>query len=310
MTVITLPASNSLRARAMRWSAAHLIAPIFRTGHTPEVQRRKLAQVSRLAQILVPSGTQRSDHPLAGVAAEWTENVLTGVRGHLLYIHGGAFVLGSPATHRNLTNHLAKQCRVRVVSVDYRLAPAHPFPAATDDVLSAYRALLDSGVPAQEIVIAGDSAGGGLTMAGALAIRDAGLPLPAGLVCISPWVDLTLSGDSMMAQPPRDIILTREVLAGAAQLYLGAASPQQALASPLFADLRGLPPLLIQVTDAEALYDDSTRLEAAATKQGVTVQLEVSPNLWHDWQIFAGQMPEADAAVRRIAQFIDERLAD
>lgn len=308
MSVTTLPASNSLRARLLRMTTRLLIAPIFRSGHTPAIQRKKLLRVSRLSQLLVPAGTQHSERTIGGVPAEWTENLRSGVRGHLLYFHGGAFVIGAPGTHRNLTNHLAKQCGLRVVSLDYRLAPEHPFPAATDDGLAAYRALLASGVPANQIIIGGDSAGGGLTMACALAIRDAGLPLPAGLVCVSPWVDLTVSGEGMTRQRDTELILTRDVLAEAAALYLGAQSAQQAFASPLFANLRGLPPLLIQVTDAEILYGDSTRLAAAAEQQGVATQLEVSPNLWHDWQIFAGLMPEADAAVSRIAAFVTAQL--
>lgn len=309
MTVTTLPASNSIRARLLRLSTRWLIAPILRSGDAPEQQRRKLERTAKLSQLLMPAGTQITQKPLGGRPTEWVENLLKGVQGHLLYFHGGAYVIGSPQTHRNLTVHLAKRCSLRVAAVDYRLAPEHPFPAATDDALAAYRALLDQGVPAKQIILGGDSAGGGLALACAIAIRDAGLPLPAGLICISPWADLSLSGESMTRQRQTEIMLTPEVLADAAAVYLGKTSAQHPLASPLFADLHGLPPLLIQVADAEILYSDATRLAAAAKKQGVNTTLQIAPGLWHDWQLFAGQMPEADAALKLIAQFAVECLS-
>lgn len=308
MTLTTLPAFNSIRARLLRLTTRWLITPILRAGHAPEQQRKKLERVTKLSQLLMPAGTQFTQNPLGGLPTEWVENLLKGVQGHLLFFHGGAYVIGSPQTHRNLTAHLAKCCSLRVVAVDYRLAPEHPFPAATDDALTAYRALLDQGVPAQQIILGGDSAGGGLAMACAIAIRDAGLPLPAGLICISPWVDLAVSGESMTRQSKTEVILTPQVLADAAALYLDKTSAQHPLASPLFADLHGLPPLLIQVTDAEILYSDSTRLAAAAKKQDVNTTLQIAPGLWHDWHLFAGQMPEADAALKLIAQFAFECL--
>lgn len=308
MTVTTLPASNSIRARLLRLTTRWLIAPIFRSGHAPVVERQKLESVTKLSQLLMPAGTQFTQNPLDGLPTEWVENLLKGVQGHLLFFHGGAYVVGSPRTHRNLTAHLAKLCSLRIAAVDYRLAPEHPFPAATDDALTAYRALLKQGIPAYQILIGGDSAGGGLAMACAIAIRDAGLPLPAGIICISPWVDLNMSGESMTRQSATEIILTPQVLMDAAALYLDKTSTQNPLASPLIADLHGLPPLLIQVTDAEILYSDSTRLAEAATRQGVQTVLQVAPGLWHDWQLFAGQMPEADTAIQLIAKFARECL--
>ena len=309
MTVTTLPASNSIRARLLRLTTRWLLAPIFRSGYAPELQRQKLERVTRLSQLLMPAGTQFTQNSLGGLRTEWVENLLKGVQGHLLFFHGGAYVVGSPRTHRNLTAHLARRCSLRVAAVDYRLAPEDPFPAATDDALAAYRALLTQGVPAQQIILGGDSAGGGLAMACAIAIRDAGLQPPAGVICISPWVDLTISGESITRQSETEVILTPQVLIDAAALYLNKASTQNPLASPLFADLRGLPPLLIQVTDAEILYSDSTRLAEAATRQGVNTTLQVAPGLWHDWQLYAGQMPEADAALELIAKFVRECLS-
>jgi acetyl esterase/lipase len=256
----------------------------------------------------MPSGIRFTQRPLGGVPTEWSENMRAETQGYLLFFHGGAYVVGSPATHRNLTAHLAKRCGLRVASVDYRLAPEHPFPAATDDALAAYRGLLEQGIPSGRILIGGDSAGGGLTLACALAIRDAGLPLPAGLICISPWTDLGLSGESMTRQRDTEVMLTPQLLADAAALYLGKTSLQHPLASPLFAKLKGLPPILIQVTDAEVLYSDSTRFSKAAAREGVEITLQVAQGLWHDWQLYAGQMPEADLALHHIKQFCDERL--
>ena len=308
MTNSPLPASHSLRSRLLRLITRWLIAPIFQSGYAPDVQRRKLERITQLSQLLMPSGLRFTQNPLGGVPTEWTENLRAETQGHLLYFHGGAYIVGSPATHRNLTAHLAKRCGLRVASVDYRLAPEHPFPAATDDALAAYRGLLAQGIAPNKILIGGDSAGGGLTLACALAIRDAGLPLPAGLICISPWADLTLSGESMTQQRDTEVILTPQVLADTAAQYLGKTSAQHPLASPLFADLSGLPPVLIQVTDAEVLYSDSTRFAEAAARQGVQTTLQVAPGLWHDWQLYAGQMPEADVALQHIKQFCDERL--
>ena len=308
MTTSTFPASHSLRSGLLRLTTRWLITPIFRSGYTPEVQRIKLERITKLSQLLMPSGVRFTQNPLGGVPTEWAENLLFEAQGHLLYFHGGAYVLGSPGTHRNLTAHLAKRCGLRVASVDYRLAPEQPFPAATDDALAAYRDLLAQGIAPSKILIGGDSAGGGLTLACALAIRDAGLPLPAGLICISPWTDLTLSGESMTRQRDTEVILTQQALADAAAQYLGKTSAQHPLASPLFADLSGLPPVLIQVTDAEVLYSDSTRFAEAAARQGVKTTLQVAPGLWHDWHLYAGQMPEADVALHHIKQFCDERL--
>lgn len=308
MTATHLPASNSIRARILRQVTSWLIAPIFRAGYTPEQERTKLERVAGLSQLLKPAGTQITQSPLGGLPTEWVENIHKGTQAHLLFFHGGAYVIGSPQSHRNLTAHLARRCGLRVAAVDYRLAPEHPFPAATDDALTAYRSLLNQGVPPLEILIGGDSAGGGLALACAIAIRDAGLPMPAGLICISPWVDLGVTSESMKRQSETEVILTQQVLADAAALYLGKISAQHPLASPLFADLRGLPPLLIQVTDAEILYSDSTRLAEAAQRQGVKTTLQIASGLWHDWHLFAGQMPEADSALNLIAAFVDECL--
>ena len=224
-----------------------------------------------------------------------------------MYLHGGAYVSGSIRSYRRLVTHLAAATGCRVVAVDYRLAPEHPYPAAYADSLAVYTALVAEAAN-QTIIIAGDSAGGGLAMATAVGLRDCGAPLPAGLVCIAPWSDLTCSGDSMRSRAGRERMLTPAGVAADARRYAAGAELRTPLISPLFADLRGLPPMLIQVGEDEILLDDSTRLAASARSAGVTVNLEVWPRLWHVWHLYAGLMPEADAAIGSIADFVAARI--
>lgn len=298
----------SLRARLLRHGTRFLLRPILSGNLTPENQRKRLTFITNLIKILAPRGTLVTQQTLGGVPMEWVENVNSGVQGYMLYLHGGAYVIGSPQSHRNLTANLAKHCSLRVAVIDYRLAPEHAFPAGLDDALAAYRGLLDMGVEAQDIVIAGDSAGGGLTLACALAARDAGLPMPAALVCLSPWTDLTNSSESMLSNAATEVMLSHAGTTNYAQQYLQGTDPRTPLASPLFANLAGLPPTLIQVADIEVLYNDSTRYAEASKKAGVETVLQVSPNLWHVWQLYAGQMPEADDAIWRISHFIGTHL--
>jgi acetyl esterase/lipase len=299
---------HSLRARLLRHGTRLLLRPILSGVLSPPQQRKRLTRITDLMQLLVPRCTLISQQPLGGVPAEWIENLHSGVQGYMLYLHGGAYTIGSPQSHRNLTAHLAKRCALRIAAIDYRLAPEHPFPAAVDDALAAYRGLLDLGVAPQDILIAGDSAGGGLTLACALAIRDARLPQPAGLICLSPWTDLTNSGDSMRSNAETEVMLSLSGVDGYTKGYLQGADPRTPLASPLFADLAGLPPILVQAADAEILYNDATRFVDAAKRAGVAVELQTAPGLWHVWQLYAGQMPEADDALGSIAQFVGAHL--
>ena len=191
--------------------------------------------------------------------------------GHLLYLHGGGYVIGSPDTHAGLVGELARRAGLRTTSVDYRLAPEHPFPAAVEDGLAAYRELLATGTDPRDLVVAGDSAGGGLALATLLAARDAGLPQPAAAVVFSPWVDLTVSGASIRTKADADPIFTEADIRAYADLYIGTGDRSQPLASPLFADLTGLPPLLIQVGANELLLDDAVRLAGRAGTDDVEV---------------------------------------
>ena len=229
-------------------------------------------------------------------------------RGRLLYLHGGGYVVGSPETHAGLVGELARRAGLRTTSVDYRRAPEHPFPAAVDDGLAVYRELLAAGTDPRDLVLAGDSAGGGLSIATLLAARTAGLPQPAAVVVFSPWVDLTLAGASIRSKQDADPIFTEADLRDYADLYLGAADRTQPLASPVFADLAGLPPLLVQVGANELLLDDAVRLAARAGSDDVEVTLEIGPGLPHVFQHHYGRLDEADAALDRAARFLNAHL--
>lgn len=216
----------------------------------------------------------------------------------MLFLHGGGYCIGSPVSHRPLTTALAAASGLSLCVPDYRLAPEHPFPAALDDALEAYRALAEAG---GAVILAGDSAGGGLALALALALGREGLPRPAGLLLLSPWVDLECTGDSMQARAARDPMLTRAGLRRWARLY--AAGRERAPAcSPLHADLAGLPPVHIQTGTDEVLYDDARRLHARLAAAQVEVTLREYPGLWHDFQLHAGVLAAADEAVAELAR--------
>ena len=227
----------------------------------------------------------------------------------LLYFHGGGFFFGSLKTHRHFVSRLAVAAGVTAVSIDYRLAPEHPFPAALEDALAAYRWLLGQGFPPRGIVLAGDSAGGNLAAATVLKIREEGLPMPAGLFLISPWLDLTQSGDSYVARASHDPILTQEAMHEAARLYLGKADGWQPRASPANGDLSGFPPLMIQVGADEVLLSESLAFAQKAALNGVGVRLHVWPKMIHDWPLFHSVLPQGTRAIADAGLWIAETLS-
>ena len=253
-----------------------------------------------------PQGTQIDPVDADGVTAEWVVAAGVTARRVLLHFHGGAYHLGSPARLRGLLTLLSAAAQVRVLSAGYRLAPEHPFPAAVEDALAVYHWVLASGTPAGQVVISGDSSGGGLALAVLVALRDAGDPLPGAAVVMSPWTDLDLGGESLRSRAAADVMLTPEGAREAAEWYLSGQDARHPYASPLYADLHGLPPVLIQAGDAEILRDDSTRFAAAAQAAGVDVTLEIWPEMPHVWHAFAGLLPEADEAVERIGRWLRE----
>jgi len=245
---------------------------------------------------------------LGGVPARWSSTPGASKERVLFYLHGGAYLLGSSLAYRSLFSELARAAGARGLALDYRLAPENPFPAAVDDAVSGYRALLGQGIAPGSIAIAGDSAGGGLTVALLVAARDAGLPMPAAAVVISPWADLECTGGSMLSKAAEDPSLNREGLLALASVYLNGASPRAALASPLYANLSGLPPLLIQVGSVEVLLDDATRLAARAAEADVAVQLEVWPRMPHVWHGFAFALSEGRDAIAGAGAFVAARF--
>jgi len=247
---------------------------------------------------------------MGGVAAEWARANGAAASGALLYFHGGGYCVGSVRTHRLLVGALSRACGVPVLSLDYRLAPEHPHPAAVDDAVAAYRGLLAEGIPAARIAFAGDSAGGGLTAAALLALRAHSLPAPAAGVCLSPWFDLALSGETMRTNVDVDPMCKPSLLAMMAAAYLAGADPCTPEASPLYGDLTELPPMLVQVGTAETLLDDARRFAARAERAGVRVTLEVWDDMIHVWQAFAMVLPEGQQAIDRIGAFVRAALGE
>ena len=233
----------------------------------------------------------------AGVNAEWTATPNAAANRAILYVHGGGYVIGSLDSHRHVVAEIGRAAATRVLALDYRMAPEHPFPAAVDDALAGYRFLLARGFAPGHIALAGDSAGGGLVVAAMVAIRDAGLAQPACGWAISPWVDMEVSGASMTSKAGEDPTVQRAGIEFMAKTYLGGADPRHPLASPLHADLRGLAPLLIQVGAAETLLDDATRLAARAGAVNVPVTLEIWPEMIHVWHVYHPQLAAGRKAI-------------
>jgi acetyl esterase/lipase len=242
-----------------------------------------------------------------GVAAIWLQRN-GGARDPVLaYFHGGGYRIGSARAWRAYGSHLALACRARVLLIDYRLAPEHPFPAAVEDAVAAVHWLLASGEAPRRIVLGGDSAGGGLAAAALVALRDRGGPLPAGAVCLSPWADLTNRSRTYVTRAETDRLFSHKQAQEAAALYLAGQAADHPLASPVFADWRGLPPLLIHAGDVEVLLDDALCLASCARAAGVDVRLAVYPDMPHVWHISYPAFPEAVWAVEEVAAFVRER---
>jgi len=244
-----------------------------------------------------------------GVKSEWVTAPGADAGRAVLYLHGGGYVIGSINTHRDLASRISRATKARVLLIDYRLAPEHPFPAAVEDSVAAYRWMLAQGLKPSRIAVAGDSAGGGLTVATLVAIRDAKLAVPAAGVCLSPWIDLEGIGDSMKSKASVDPMVQKEGLLEMAAHYLNGQDARSPLAAPLYADLAGLPPLLVQVGTAETLLDDSTRLAERARKAGVKVTLEPWNDMIHVFQVFAPMLDEGQQAIDKIGEFVRANAA-
>ncbi len=243
-----------------------------------------------------------------GLYAEWLtpRNHMDGKL--LLYLHGGGYVIGGCDMHRQTVSHIARAGRIRALLPEYRLAPEHKFPAAIDDAVGIYGSLLEMGIKAEDIIIAGDSAGGGLTVATMLALRDAGVPLPAAAVLLSPFLDVTGSGESIQTRAAQDPWFHPKDLASIADYYCEPHQRRFPLVSPVFGDVEGLPPMFIQVGDHEILLSDSERLENECIAAGIEVELQVWPDMWHVFQMFVGKMPESRKAINQMGAYIQSRF--
>jgi epsilon-lactone hydrolase len=299
----------SLQNRALIWALRRWIKPKSCINRDLRASRALSARVPFRAK-LAPGWRIRPGDD-AALAGEWIEPAVPGHRarhGCILYFHGGGYVAMSPRTHRSLTSRLAAWSGVSLFALDYRLAPEHPYPAALVDAVAAYRGLTAAGLDPRRIVLGGDSAGGGLALATLLALRDAGAPLPAAAILFSPWTDLAASGASMLTNAEADPLLNRVCAPQLAKYYLEDTPATDPLASPVYADLAGLPPLFLQVGGSEILLDDSRRVFANASRAGVEATLQIWPNVPHGWQVFAPVLPEARAALRQASAFIAKKL--
>ncbi|GEO99305.1 alpha/beta hydrolase [Methylobacterium haplocladii] len=243
-----------------------------------------------------------------GVPAEWTRTPAASGGRVVLFLHGGGYVSGSLTSHRHMIAQAGREAEARTLALDYRLAPEHPFPAALEDALAGYRFLLDANVAPTQIALAGESAGGGLALATVLSLREAGLPLPGCLWLSSPWTDLALIGASMEAKAAVDPLLSRTYLTELANLYLDGADARDPLVSPIYADLTGVPPMLIQVGSAETLLDDSIRLAAAAGAVDVSVRLAIWPHMIHAWHLFYQEVADGRRSLAEAGAFIRAHL--
>ncbi|MEM8619814.1 MAG: alpha/beta hydrolase [Actinomycetota bacterium] len=293
----------SRRARIIRKSMGSVL---ITDDDVPLEQRR--ARMERMSTLPRPRGLHYVERSIPGPAGDIPALVATPAatspERDILYFHGGGYVLGSPRSHTALAARLARRAASRITVIDYRLAPEHPYPAAVDDCVAAYRALIAEGIAPERLVVAGDSAGGGAALCTLQRLSDAGDPLPAGAYLLSPWTDLSASGETVSTKADVDPMLRAHLIREMAKLYAGHVALDDPGLSPLFADLAGLPPMLIQTGEDEVLLSDSTRLAERARAAGVDVRLDVRSAMWHVYQALAGFMPEADEALVRGAVFI------
>ncbi len=301
-----MSARISIRARIVRW----LTSLYFRTV---DAKKANVHSIRRrwhvLAKILWTAiGVRKEYRETGGLDALWLRPKRAPDRKLLLYLHGGAYIMGSIATHRQMVSHIAKRSGVHTLLPEYRLAPEHPFPAAIEDAVGLYRSLLADGFAANDIAIAGDSAGGGLTVATLLSLRDAGDPLPAAACLLSPWLDLSASGESMSTHAEKDPWFKPRDMPIVARYYCKDEELKNPLVSPVYADWTGLPPIYIQVGEWEILLSDSTRAADRVSAVGGNVKLEIWPGMWHVFQAFLLVMPEARDAIQTLGRKMRETV--
>jgi epsilon-lactone hydrolase len=295
----------SLRAELVRFVLRWLVR---RRSHHQTIEQAR--HTFRAMEVLIPQpprGTVTTPVDAGGVKAEWVITPNSCVDRNILYLHGGGYRVGAPSTYRHFTWRIATATRAHLLVIDYRLAPEHPFPAALEDAVSAYRWLLTAG--ARQIAVIGDSAGGGLAVAMLLKLQHDRLPLPAAVVALSPWTDLALKGASLISNAAADPMLNADDLPQFAADYLAGADPHNSYASPLYGNLTGLPPTLIHVGSDEILRDDAVRMADKMRHSGCPVELRIWPRMPHVWHLLAPVLPEARAAIAEIGIFVERIMS-
>lgn len=280
-----------------------LVVTVFINDYYPKKYLRFV--YSNVLPLLSPEvpGVSCEALNISGIPAAWLIPDDADEGNVVLYLHGGAYVIGSIASHRDIASQIAAAARSRVLLVDYRLAPENRFPAAVEDAVTSYRWLLSQGYAPEKIVMAGDSAGGGLTVAAMVSLRDSGDPMPAAAMLLSPWTDLEVTGESVRTVAWKDPMINAGSLRKDAAMYLGETDARNPLASPIYANLEGLPPVYIQVGTAEILLDDARRLAERARADDVTVELDVWEGMFHVWQFFSPIIPESKRAVQALGEY-------
>ena len=296
----------SLRAKAVRLGLSWFVKRRARHETLEQSRRRFLAMEALIPH--PPRGTETITINAGGVSADRVITPASRPNRHVLYLHGGAYRLGAPSTYRHFTWRIASAAQARVLVVDYRLAPEHPFPAALEDAVSYYCWLLAEGADPRQIAVIGDSAGGGLALALLLKLRDSGLPLPAAAVVLSPWTDLALTGASLTLNAKLDAMVHAEDIPKFAADYLAGADPRHPYASPLYGDPTGLPPTLIQVGSEELLRDDAVRMAERMQRVHCQAELQIWPRMPHVWHLFAPILPEAREAIAEISKFLQRTM--
>jgi epsilon-lactone hydrolase len=293
----------SLRAELVRIGVRAFLKP--RTAHLDiDRWRRNMRAMERLVPH-PPADAHLTSVEADGLIFQRVTTAASHPARHVLHLHGGAYVSGAPSYYRHFTWRLANAARASVWTLAYRLAPEHPFPAALEDATAAYISLAGKMPDTSQLFVAGDSAGGGLALGLLIKLRDEGRPLPGAAIAMSPWTDLALTGRSLVSNAAADPMLNARLLPGLANLYLAGADPRTPYASPLFGDLNGLPPVLIQVGSDEILLDDAVRISARLRAHDVRSQLQIWPRMPHAWQLFVPLLPEARRAIGQMGEFID-----
>jgi len=292
--------SISLRARFWRI----ILRKVFKERRL-SIEENRIRSASTARMTRIPKNITVSDTEADGIRAKWISPINEKNGKVILHLHGGGYVTGGMDSHLMMCIPMAQTLKAKIFLPEYRLAPEHPFPAAVDDAVKVYRWMLAQGYQAQDIILSGDSAGGGLALATVLSLREAGDPLPAAVVCMSPWTDLTFTGPSHITKAKADCVLLTDVLREWGACYVGTETPDHPLISPIYADFHNFPPLLIQVGSDEVLLDDARMLAEKAKVDGVNVTLKIWDEMWHVWPALGDLIPESKKAFEEIGQFID-----